>query len=252
MKFTDFDKKMRQYEESLDQIITNGNYIIVRLDGRAFHTLVKECNYKRPFDDEFNLRMINTVVYLMDKSGFNIKYGYTQSDEISLLLDLNDDTYGRKTRKINSILASCATLAFNDKKSVLGMFDSRVIPLPNKELVKDYFMWRQEDCARNCLNSYCYWMLRNNGGYSKSHATLKLSGMKFPEKHDLLYQYGYNFNNFLNWQKRGIGIYWEHYNKESIDKISGKKHIAKRKRIIIDKDIMFNEDYGNWIIESFC
>ena len=46
---------------------------------------------------------------------------------------------------------------------VCACFDSRVIPLPNLECVKDYFSWRQEDAHRNSLNAHCYWMLRKKG-----------------------------------------------------------------------------------------
>ena len=37
--------------------------------------------------------------------GFNILYGFTQSDEISLLLHPDDDTFARKTRKLD--LGAC-------------------------------------------------------------------------------------------------------------------------------------------------
>ena len=49
------------------------------------------------------------------------------------------------------------------KPETPACFDSRVIPLPNLECVKDYFSWRQEDAHRNSLNAHCYWMLRKKG-----------------------------------------------------------------------------------------
>ena len=42
MKFDDFDKEMRVYEESLDQYILPDLYIAARLDGRSFTRLTKE------------------------------------------------------------------------------------------------------------------------------------------------------------------------------------------------------------------
>ncbi len=51
MKFDDFDKEMRIYEQSLDQIILPDTYIVARLDGRTFTRLTKEvCNFEAPLD----------------------------------------------------------------------------------------------------------------------------------------------------------------------------------------------------------
>ena len=85
MKFDDFDKEMRIYEESLDQYILPDMYIAARLDGRSFTRLTKEiCKFEAPFDIKFRDLMIETVKSLMNV-GFRIVYGYTESDEISLL-----------------------------------------------------------------------------------------------------------------------------------------------------------------------
>ena len=76
---------MRRFEESLDQIILSELYLAVRLDGRNFTRLTKEiCKIEAPFDEKFRDAMVETVKHLMD-CGFRIVYGYTQSDEISLL-----------------------------------------------------------------------------------------------------------------------------------------------------------------------
>lgn len=106
--------------------------------------------------------MIDTVKHLM-QCGFRIVYGYTESDEISLLFHPDDNTFGRKVRKINSVLAGEASAYMSLSLGVCACFDSRVIPLPNLECVKDYFSWRQEDAHRNSLNAHCYWMLRKKG-----------------------------------------------------------------------------------------
>ena len=259
MKFTNFDNIMRKYEQSLDQVIANGNYIIARLDGRSFHTFVKNENYDRPFDYNLKERMLNTMKNLIKESKFDIRYAYTQSDEISLLLDLNDDTFGRKVRKINSVLASCAAAYFNSQyyqynnianPANIGVFDCRVIPLPNKDLVKDYFVWRQEDCTRNCLNSYIYWTLRKEG-CSIAKAVSKMDKMKFSEKHDFLHERGLNFNDFPDWQKRGVAVYWHTYQKKAID-INGKEKICLRRKIYINEHLHYGEEYAKWVIDSFA
>ena len=100
MKFDDFDTNMRIYEQSLDQYILPDMYLVARLDGRSFTRLTKEiCQFEAPFDIRFRDYMVETVQYLMD-CGFRIVYGFTESDEISLLFHKEDNTFGRKVRKI--------------------------------------------------------------------------------------------------------------------------------------------------------
>ena len=156
MIFDDFDTKMRVYEQSLDQIILPEIYIAARLDGRGFTKLTKEiCKFKPPFDVRFRNKMPHTMEHLMD-CGFRVIYGYTESDEISLLFNSNEDAFGRKVRKYNSILAGEASSAFSLELGRPAAFDCRIIPLPSVERVRDYFLWRQEDAHRNSLNSHCY------------------------------------------------------------------------------------------------
>lgn len=144
MKFNDFDKKMRVYEESLDQIIPPEVYIVARLDGRSFTRLTKQTlDLEKPFDLRFRDAMVYTVVRLMN-AGFRVVYGYTQSDEISLLLHFDADTFSRKVRKLNSLLAAEASVAFSIRMSIDACFDCRIVQLPNWNLVEDYFLWRQE------------------------------------------------------------------------------------------------------------
>lgn len=130
-------------------------YLAVRLDGRNFTRLTKEiCKFEAPFDIRFRDAMIDTVKHLM-QCGFRIVYGYTESDEISLLFHPDDNTFGRKVRKIKSVLAGEASACMSLKLGLPACFDSRVVPLPNLECVKDYFSWRQEDAHRNSLNAHC-------------------------------------------------------------------------------------------------
>ena len=106
MKFDDLDTKMRCYEQSIDQHILSDMYLVARLDGRSFSRLTKEiCDFEAPFDVRFRDMMVNTVKALMD-CGFRVVYGFTESDEISLLFHTDEDIFGRKVRKFNSILAA--------------------------------------------------------------------------------------------------------------------------------------------------
>ncbi len=117
MRFDDLDKHLRQYETAYDFCVPQENFIVVRLDGRGFTRLTKEIwQFEAPFDIRFRDLMAHTVRHLM-KCGFNVAYGYSESDEISLLLRRDDDTFKRKTRKIISVLAGEASAAFSFGKT---------------------------------------------------------------------------------------------------------------------------------------
>ena len=249
MNFDELDKKMRVYEQSLDQVILPETYMVARLDGRGFTRLTKEiCKFEAPFDERFRDLMINTVEALMD-CGFRIAYGFTESDEISLLFVPGDETFGRKVRKYNSTLAGEASAAFSLALGRVATFDCRIVPLPNAEKVRDYFLWRQEDAHRNSLNSYCYWTLRKEGK-SVQEATAMLEGQSVSFKNELLFSKGINFDKLPSWQKRGIGIWREQYKKEGFNPIKKEKEIAVRNRLKVEYELPLGAAYGD-LIEEF-
>ncbi len=249
MNFDELDKKMRVYEQSLDQVILPETYMVARLDGRGFTRLTKEiCNFEAPFDMRFRDMMVHTVKALID-CGFRILYGFTESDEISLLFAPGDGTFGRKVRKYNSTLAGEASAAFSLELGRVATFDCRIVPLPNVEKVRDYFLWRQEDAHRNSLNSHCYWMLRKEGK-SVQEATDMLIGQSVAYKNELLFSRGINFDRLPTWQKRGIGLWREQYEKEGFNPLTNEKEIAIRNRIKVEYELPIGTEYGN-LIESF-
>lgn len=247
MYFDDLDKKMRTYEKSIDQVILPDMYMVARLDGRSFTRLTKEiCDFEAPFDVKFRDMMVNTVKALMD-CGFNVVYGFTESDEISLLFHVDDNTFSRKVRKYNSVLASVAGAAFSLQLGQIAALDCRMIPLPNLERVRDYFLWRQEDAHRNALNSHCYWMLRKEG-LDATSATNQLEGKSVGYKNELLFSRGINFNELPNWQKRGIGVYWADVEKIGFNPVTQTEEKAIRRKLRIDLDLPLGEEYADLVI----
>lgn len=246
MYFDDLDKKMRVYEKSIDQVILPDMYMVARLDGRSFSRLTKEiCNFEAPFDVEFRDMMVNTVKSLMD-CGFNVVYGFTESDEISLLFRWDENTFGRKVRKYNSILAGVASAAFSLQLGQVAAMDCRMVPLPNIERVRDYFLWRQEDAHRNALNAHCYWLLRKEG-LNATAATDELEGKSIAYKNELLFSRGINFNELPLWQKRGIGLYWVDEEKIGFNPITQTKEKAVRRKLKVDFDIPLGEKYADFV-----
>ncbi len=86
----------------------------------------------------------------------------------------------------------------------------------------DYFRWRNEDAHRNALSAHCYRLLRKTGEMpgAASDALLRLSTAN---KNELLFQHGVNFNDLPAWQKRGVGLYWEDYEKERHNPVTGER-----------------------------
>jgi tRNA(His) 5'-end guanylyltransferase len=173
-------------------------------------------------------------------------YGYTQSDEISLLFHRDENTFGRKVRKLNSVLAGEASAKFSLLLNDLAAFDCRISQIPNVERVRDYFQWRQTDAHRNALNGHCYWMLRKDG-HSAQNATNTLLNMSISDKNELLFNRGINFNGLPNWQKRGVGLYWEDYDKPGVNPITREEIIASRRQIKVDYDLPMRDEYASFV-----
>lgn len=246
MKFDDLDQKMRVYETAADYCVLPGIFMVARLDGRSFTRLTKEiCHFEAPFDNRFRDMMVQTAESLMT-CGFRVIYAFTESDEISLLFDPNEQLFGRKLRKYNSTLAGEASARFSLLLGSVATFDCRISQLPNIDLVVDYFRWRQEDATRNALSAWCYWTLRK-AGQDEQQATQRLFGVSQSQKNELLFQHGVNFNDLPNWQKRGIGLYWESYEKPSINPITKEEVGGRRRRIHADHDLPMKEDYGHFV-----
>ena len=246
MNFDVLDKSMRVYEQSIDQSILPDMYLVARLDGRSFSRLTKEiCNFEAPFDVRFRDMMVHTVIKLMD-CGFRVVYGFTESDEISLLFHKEESTFGRKVRKFNSVLAGYASAVFSLQLGQAVAMDCRVVPLPSIEKVQDYFLWRQEDAHRNALNAHCYWLLRKEG-LSAQTATALLEGRSIAYKNELLFSRGINFDKLPSWQKRGIGVYWSDVEKTGYNPITEQAVTAVRRELKTEYELPLGERYAEMV-----
>lgn len=242
MSLDDLDERMRVFETAYDLAVLPGIFMVARLDGRSFTRLTKELHaFERPFDVRFRDLMVDTAAHLME-CGFDVRYAYVQSDEISLYFDPNERAFGRSLRKYHSVLAGEASARFSNLLGDVGVFDARVSQLTSFGAVMEYFRWRQEDAARNALNGHCYWMLRN-GGATSTDATARLSGLTVAAKNELLFQAGVNFNDLPGWQKRGVGLHWENYEKSAVNGLTGAPVVATRRRIGRLFDLPFRDEY---------
>ena len=249
--------RMKQYENVERKYLTRRMPTLIRLDGKAFHSFTR--GFQKPFDMILMEAMWETSKYLCENIQ-GCKIGYTQSDEIQLLLTDYDDIktcawFDKNIQKMCSISASMATLAFNknfqdivinnyniltnvsndimdNMKKIVNnyyskfnkaLFDSRVYNIPKEEVI-NAFIWRQQDATRNAIQMV--------GQANFSHKQLQnkncneIQEMLFQEKE-------INFNNLPTYQKRGVCIIKEEYYKGD----------TLRKRWIVDKDIpIFTQD----------
>lgn len=162
------EERMKQnYEHPYRIQLPKRMPVILRLDGKAFHTFTRHMN--KPFDTELILLMQDVTKHLLENIQ-NAVLGYTQSDEISILLMnyskfTTESWFDNTLQKMVSISAamasSYATLEYNynhlyDNEPVpipprkYIHFDSRVFVLPESE-VNNYFVSRQQDCQRNSI-----------------------------------------------------------------------------------------------------
>lgn len=203
-------KRMKeQYEFRTRSYLPRRTYTIIRLDGKSFHTYTRKC--ERPHDQKL-ARAMNLTTLDLVKQIQGCVFGYTQSDEISLLLtdfDKNetDAWFDGQVQKIVSVSASIATAYFNierDRQVGLGqippeqhtgipLFDSRVFTIPDRVEVMNYFIWRQKDATRNSLSMLAQAYFSQN----------QLNGKSQSDLHDMLHDIGVNWNDCSDLQKRG-------------------------------------------------
>jgi tRNA(His) 5'-end guanylyltransferase len=247
MKFDELDARMRVFETAHDLCVLPGLYMVARLDGRGFTRLTKEVHpFEAPFDPRFRDLMLATAEHLMTGCGFNVIYGYTQSDEISLLFAPDENSFQRKLRKLHSILSGEASAKFSLLLGAIAVFDCRISQLPSAAHVVDYFRWRNEDAHRNALNAHGYWLLRKKG-QTVGEATAAMKGLSVAEKNELLFQNGVNFNDLPLWQKRGSGLYWEEYQRPAENPVTGERVVARRRRVRHDLELPMRDEYSTFL-----
>lgn len=248
MNFDEFDARMRSYEDQ-KQVRAPEGFLIARLDGRGFTRLTKESlDLEKPFDLRFHEAMSATLSHLFD-CGFTLRLGYSQSDEISLLFESDGVPFDRKPYKILSILAGEASAKFSMAMGNHGVFDCRLAALPDESLLIDYFRWRQMDAARNALSAHCYWVSRRQN-LTAREATARWTGASQEEKRAFLLENGIDFSTLPFWQTRGMVAHWQNYEKEAIDRKTGMATIAHRRKVVVERELPFGEEFAVWLRET--
>jgi tRNA(His) 5'-end guanylyltransferase len=233
MAFKDsLGERMKTYYEAIPKYrLMRRTPVAIRIDGKAFHTFTR--GFAKPFDEVLGNAMVHTMEYLC-KNIQGCVFGYTQSDEITLLLidyqTLETDAwFDYEVQKMCSISASMATMAFNKyfaeevdtwmRKNIFpfsevdqneelmtrwdryrtgirngAMFDARCFNIPKEEACNLVY-WRQLDATRNSIQTV--------GQANFSHNELQfLSCNMIQDK--LFAERGINWSDYPTRWKRGV------------------------------------------------
>lgn len=236
MSVLSFGDRMKGYEAVSQNSLMRRTPVIIRIDGKAFHTFTKGLN--RPFDQSLSDAMAETTLELCKQIQGAI-FGYTQSDEISILLqdwkNLNTDCwFGYDVQKVVSISASIATAKFNKifqhpSSDSLALFDSRAYNIPESEVV-NYFIWRGSDCSRNSVSALAQSYFSHKQLHGKSVSVMQDM---------LMLEHSVNWNDVETRYKRGICIVPD---TDSKFKVDFEPPMFTKDRSYIENLLKFNKD----------
>lgn len=194
----DIGNRMKDYERCFEHILPKRIPVIVRIDGRAFHTITRK-RFGKNWSLEFVEQMVEVSKTVANDMG--CKFCYSQSDEVSFLLTdyetvRTDGWFKYDTRKIISISASLAAAVFSRLHGRNISFDSRCFSVPQDDIC-NYFLWRQLDATRNAIQMA--------GREYFSHKQLHQKNCNMIQ--ELLFQeHKINFNDYPTVRKRGFCI----------------------------------------------
>lgn len=192
------DRMKLYYEDRYRVFLTRRTPVIVRLDGKAFHTLTRRC--QKPFDQEFISAMLSAAAYVtMQSQGF--KLAYIQSDKVSFLLTdydaLQTEAYfDYNLQKLVSVMASQMSANFSLSYSQCAAFDGRAFNMP-KEEIANYFLWRALDWQRNSIQMYAQSFFSHKQLHKKTQLDM----------HEMLHDIGKNWaTDLTDREKNGTFI----------------------------------------------
>ena len=199
--------RMKEYEEvTTAATLTRRVPVIIRLDGRAFHTFSRKL--ESPYDETFHECMCKTTMDVC-KMAQGSRIAYHFSDEVSILVTdyqtVDTDPYfGYSLQKVLSVTASAFTAKFADACLARGVkwcppipqFDCRAFSIPTAD-VGNYFLWRQQDCTRNSIQSLARSMFSHKQLMNKNSSQMQ----------DMMMEKGVNWDKQPTKIKRGISIF---------------------------------------------
>lgn len=193
--------RIKSYENVFRQYLPQRMPVIIRCDGRSFHSFTR--GFNKPWDIDMREAMTEAAKALVSEIS-GAKLAYIQSDEISVLINSYETFetqawFDNNLQKIVSISASVASVNFNNsiqkvkQLKKLATFDARAFVVPRED-VSNVFYWRQKDATRNSVQGLGQYHFSHKKMQNKNNS--QIQEMLFQEK-------GINWNDCETWQKRG-------------------------------------------------
>lgn len=230
------------YEDRDRHYLTRRMPVILRIDGKAFHT------YCAPLKDRFHagfIEVMNLTAIALCEHVQGVQFAYIQSDEISILLHdyktlQTEAWFDYNQSKVESVSAAIAAATFTanswkiwateawngiDYPSAIhdlkpAYFDSRAFNTPEAE-VCNYFVWRQKDAICNSIQSL------GQSLFSQK----QLHGKSCSELQEMCFQSGHNWNDLDAYKKRGRCV----VKQERMHVLDGE--VTMRSAWVVDNDI---------------
>jgi tRNA(His) 5'-end guanylyltransferase len=276
------DRMKEYYENRSKTYLTRKTPVIIRLDGKAFHTYTKSLN--KPFDENLISDMQQTTIFLCENIQ-GAKCGYVQSDEISILVTdydklTTDAWFDYNVQKMCSVSASYATGKFNQLRTRRNLLDCQQeaylafqtdfeiaeLDLQNKGklnhklktiqlLLESFnntilanFDSRCFNIPREEVSNYFLWRQQDAERNSISmlaqslYSTKELHKVNSNQMQELCFQKGHNWNDLHFSKKRGSFVVKNTYEIEA-DKTNDKaKSSIRTKWEVVETPLTFNND----------
>ncbi|CAN7996854.1 unnamed protein product [Ixodes hexagonus] len=227
---------VRQFEQD-DRCLPNC-WLVVRIDGKAFHRFSDAHNFEKPNDKRALDLMSRCAERIMDEFK-DICLSYGQSDEYSFVFRKDSLVYNRRASKLMTNVSSLFTSAyvfywpeyFGDSMQYPPSFDGRVVLYPSDKNLVDYLSWRQADCHINNLYNTVFWSLVQSGGLTPKQAEERLRGTLSSDKNEILFQeFKINYNNLPPLYRKGTVIVREPAPDDTPPAEGGKKATNQKQK----------------------
>lgn len=218
---------------------------IIRLDGNNFHNWTK--GLERPFDVNLTNLMIETTKFLVKET--NAVVGYTQSDEITLILYSNDKDIpiyndGKKQKILSKLTSKCSSF-FNEqrtkylpKHNKIAYFDCRIYQVPTLHDATVQILWRENDAIKNSVQ------MLGHAHYSDKQL-FKLNTTEIQAK--LFVEKNIDWTKLDSKYKKGTYIKRieteRPFDKEELDSLPPQHNAHKNPSLVIKRSIIKEIDY---------
>ncbi|KRX05394.1 hypothetical protein PPERSA_00695 [Pseudocohnilembus persalinus] len=186
--------RMKSYEKSSRTHLDPSLPVIIRIDGHSFSKFTK--GLKKPFENWFHELMVETTANLMQE--FQVNFGYTQSDEITLIYTPSFD----KQNRLNDY-------PFKNQQKLKNancFFDARIFNVPSLPEAFSNVYWRScYDCVKNSVSmaAYCHFSEKKISGFSTAQ---RIEALKKEKNIDWNTDFSNHFKYGTFIKKRAISI----------------------------------------------